>query len=359
MSTLTVHVPEVSKNYPLKIKRNCLATIGQEIKTVYSNKKIAVITDQNVQHHYGESLESNLEKAGFEVKTIILPPGEQTKSLDVLAQLYTDLIAFNLTRSDLIIAFGGGVIGDLAGYLAATYLRGIPYVQIPTTLLAQVDSSVGGKVAVDLPQGKNLVGAFYHPKLVLIDPNVLETLSDSSFSDGMAEVIKYGCIKDRNFFKQLKTYHSRVEIMKDIEEIIYTCCRIKSDVVKADEKDLSERMILNFGHTIGHAIEAYYHYDKYTHGQGVAIGMVAMNQLTENLGITAKGTTAEIRQLLLENHLPTELEDTADYQNILPLIEKDKKNINNTLYIVVLKELGGAMRYEVDQTFFTPLIKGE
>jgi len=358
MSVLTVDVPQSEVNYPLKTEKGLLDRIATEVGAIYEQERIAIITDKNIDHFYGEQVEAALKNAGYDVKKIVLEPGEQTKSMANLTYIYGELVDFNLTRSDLIIAFGGGVIGDLAGYVAATYLRGISFIQIPTTLLAQVDSSVGGKVAVDLPQGKNLVGAFYHPVLVLIDPKVLETLDDSTFSGGMAEVIKYGCIKDLEFLNQLKSYPSRQEIMEDIEEVIATCCKIKRDVVQSDEKDTAERMLLNFGHTVGHAIEAYYNYEKYTHGQAISIGMVEINRLAEDKGISPKGSTEEIREVLIQYGLPDVMEKPEDYSEILPLIKRDKKNMGNQLTIIVLEELGSAKRMKASPDFFKPLLGG-
>lgn len=359
MAELMVNVAAQPANYPLKIKKGLLSHLGKEIQSIYSHEKIAVVTDQNVYDLYGKDVQDTLEKAGFSVKIIILEPGEQTKSIEHLTSLYGEFIDFGLTRSDLMVALGGGVIGDLAGFAAASYLRGIRYVQVPTTLLAQVDSSVGGKVAVDLPQGKNLVGDFYHPELVLIDPNVLDTLEDTTFSDGMAEVIKYGCIRDKNFFDRLKELDSRQAVMNEIEDIIYTCCDIKRIVVEEDEKDVSQRMLLNFGHTLGHAIEAHYNYGKYTHGQAISIGMAAINKICEDQGLTPKGSTQEIEELLKTHHLPTQLADPADYAEILPLIKNDKKNLDGSLKVVILEEVGRARVMEVTADFFNPVLKGD
>lgn len=357
MANLEVHLPQKSIHYSLKIKTGILNQLAQEIAKVHSYKKIVVVTDKNVDYYYGEEVETHLQEAGYELLKIVLEPGEQTKSLENLSVLYSKLIDFNLTRSDLIIAFGGGVIGDLAGYLAASYLRGIAFIQIPTTLLAQVDSSVGGKVAIDLPQGKNLVGAFYHPKLVLIDPNVLKTLSDKDFADGMAEVIKYGCIKEADFFNLLESYKSRQAIFQHIEAIIEKCCRIKRELVRVDEKDQGARMLLNFGHTIGHAIESFYHYDRYTHGQAISIGMVAINALSESKNISPEGSTQRIKTLLHQYGLPTVLDQPADYSDILALIKRDKKNIQNQLFVVVLDTLGQAQTLKVTEEFFNSLRK--
>lgn len=359
MAVLTVDVATENVHYPLKIQKGLLLHhLADEIKGMYKNKKIAIVTDENVHGHYGATVTKQLLDAGFELEVIVLEPGEQTKSLANLQAIFSRLIAFGLSRSDLLIALGGGVIGDLAGFAAATYLRGINFVQIPTTLLAQVDSSVGGKVAIDLPEGKNLVGAFYHPKLVIIDPEVLNTLSDSTFNDGMAEVIKYGCIKDEAFFTQLKHYQTRAEVMAEIEGVIEVCCTIKRDLVQADEKDTSERMLLNFGHTVGHAIEAYYNYEKYTHGQAISIGMVAINRLTEAMGLSEAGSTQVIIDLLEQYALPTELAATADYEHILPLIKNDKKNIENALFVVVMDAIGKSRTMSAPADFFAPLLKG-
>ncbi|MGP6147316.1 3-dehydroquinate synthase [Jeotgalibaca sp. A122] len=358
MSVLTVDVATEDIHYPLKIQKGLLNQLAEEIKSIYKNKKIAIVTDQNVYRFYGEQVVTQLTDAGFEIEMIILEPGEQAKSMENLQAIFSRLIAFGLSRSDLMIALGGGVIGDLAGFAAASYLRGIDFVQVPTTLLAQVDSSVGGKVAIDLPEGKNLVGAFYHPKLVVIDPEVLTTLADSTFNDGMAEVIKYGCIHDAQFFNQLKGYQTRAEVMADIEDVIAICCTIKRDLVQSDEKDTSERMLLNFGHTVGHAIEAYYHYEKYTHGQAISIGMVAINRLTEALGLSENGSTAAIEAILRQYQLPTELTVASDYKYILPLIKNDKKNIQNALFVVVLDAIGSSRTMAAPVDFFSPLLKG-
>lgn len=352
MPEIQVDVPQKAVAYPLKIEKGRLNQVGEEVSSLYSGEKIALITDETVYSHYGNQAIRNLEAAGYEVQEIVLPPGEQTKTFDSMPAIYSELLAFGFTRSDLIIALGGGVVGDIAGFVAASFLRGVKLVQIPTTLLSQVDSSVGGKVGVDLPEGKNLVGAFYHPELVLIDPLVLETLTDESFSDGMAEVIKYGCIKDAIFFQKLNQLHSRADVMEEIEEVIETCCTIKRDVVEADEKDKGERMLLNFGHTLGHAIEAYYQYESYSHGQGVAIGMVAITEIAEEKGLSPQGAVEELKACLIKHGLPTALKDTRAYPAILPYIKKDKKNLNGQLHVIVLDKIGQARSERTTADFF-------
>ena len=358
MSVLTVKLPSHEVSYELKIEKGLLNRVSNEVSKVFTGAKIAIVTDETVYDLYAKSIIKDLEAADYEVQCIVLPPGEQTKTFDTLPNLYSAFAEFGLTRSDLIIALGGGVIGDISGFSASSYLRGISYIQIPTTLLAQVDSSVGGKVGVDLPEGKNLVGAFYHPLLVLIDPLVLETLTDSAFADGMAEVIKYSCIKDLNLFHRLMELSSRKEVMQHIDWIIETCCTIKQVIVQADEKDLGKRMVLNFGHTLGHAIEAYYQYEKYTHGQGVAIGMVAISRIAESKQLTTVGTTDRLITVLKQHRLPIELEDFEDYPKLLPYIKKDKKNIAGSLSVIVLTDIGRATVHQTSLSFFDSLDTG-
>ena len=250
-------------------------------------------------------------------------------------------MAARLTRTDAVVALGGGVVGDLAGFAAASVLRGVDFVQIPTTLLAQVDSSVGGKVAIDLKAGKNLAGAFWQPKGVFIDPEVLTTLTDRTFSDGMAEVIKYGCIRDRAFFDKLAVWGGRDGVMEHIEEVIHTCCDIKRKVVLNDERDTGERMVLNFGHTIGHAFELAGHYETWTHGQGVAAGMCVAARLGEQMGITPAGTRQTIENILKEYQLPLTI--PCPWDTLVEAVGLDKTNAGSDIRLIVLEELGKAV----------------
>ena len=248
------------------------------------------------------------------------------------------------------MTLGGGVIGDLGGFAAATYLRGIPFVQVPTSLLAQVDSSVGGKVGVDLPEGKNLVGAFYQPKAVLIDPRSLDTLPDRFYRDGMAEVIKYGCIQNAVFFEELEGFSSRQQAAAHMQHIIAVCCDIKRQMVEQDERDMGLRMLLNFGHTIGHAIEKCHGYEDYTHGEAVAIGMVEMTKRTERRGLTEPGTALRIESLCRQYGLPVR-DEKADFTRIASAITMDKKNLGKTLKIVALEQLGKGVLVDTDPSF--------
>ena len=256
---LTVNLGKDS--YPIYIENNILSQTTTYISQVFTGKKIMIVSDDQVYPLYGERLSSNLAST-YECYHLVLPHGESTKAFQSLPIIYTALLDARLSRSDLVIALGGGVIGDLAGFAAASYLRGVKLVQIPTSLLAQVDSSVGGKVAVDLPQGKNLVGAFYQPSLVLIDPLVLDTLDKRFISDGMGEVIKYGCIWDAELFKTLASHSSFEDLKEELPSIIYRCVDIKRIVVEHDQFDTGERMLLNFGHTLAHTIEQHFNYQR-------------------------------------------------------------------------------------------------
>ncbi|MBS5113576.1 MAG: 3-dehydroquinate synthase [Coprobacillus cateniformis] len=335
-------------SYPIYIQKGILEHVIDYIQPIYQGKKIMIISDDQVYGYYGEKLFKQLESC-YEVGHIIVPHGEQSKRFDILPSLYSQLLSFQLTRSDLIIALGGGVIGDLAGFVASTFLRGVKFVQIPTSLLAQVDSSVGGKVAVDLPEGKNLVGAFKHPLLVLIDPLTLKTLDERFIHDGMGEVIKYGCIFDHSLFQRLASYLSFEELYEDIDEIIYRCVDLKRDVVEKDLFDFGDRLALNFGHTLGHALEQYYHYEKYSHGEAVSIGMVQLTYIAEIQGLTPKGTSQLIKEVVEKYELPTQAHVST--QELKKAMALDKKNIHQKLSYVLLKEIGQCYIYPSDLTF--------
>lgn len=344
---LVVNLGENS--YPIYIENGMLNHAAEKISGILPKGKIMVVSDDSVFPLYGKRLIAQFGE-NYECFQTIIPHGESSKSFHMLPKLYEAMLAAKMSRSDLVIALGGGVVGDLTGFAAATYMRGIKYVQIPTSLLAQVDSSVGGKTAVDLPQGKNLVGAFYHPKMVLVDPEVLQTLPKRYLVDGMGEVIKYGCIKDASLFRKLKDAGSFAGLKDSMESIIARCIDIKRQVVEADQFDLGERMLLNFGHTLAHTIEQYYHYERESHGEAVAIGMYQITKISEAKGLTKKGCAEEIYSVLEAYELPAAC--GAAVEELTEAIAHDKKNLNHHLNVVLLKEIGESMIYPTTAEFF-------
>ena len=326
-----------ASSYPIHIGTGVLDTLpGWESLTGHST--VVIVTDSNVWGHWGQRLTAALAARDITAHTIILPPGEQNKSLAGLGQVYDGFAQYQLRRNGLVVAFGGGVIGDLAGFAAATWMRGVPYVQIPTTLLAQVDSSVGGKTAIDLPAGKNLAGAFHQPKLVLIDPETLTTLPEREMRCGMAEVIKYGAICDGSLLEKLVTPPTQAELTA----IIAACCRHKGDLVQQDELDTGVRMLLNFGHTFGHGVESLGHYTRWNHGEAVAIGMILAAAVGEELRLSAAGCTEKLRRVLAANGLDTRCPYTA--AELIPHMALDKKSGGATdtpgVQMVALGNLG-------------------
>lgn len=344
MKTLTVALP--GREYDILIERGLLSQAGERVRAVLPRAvKLAVVTDSNVGPLYGKRVLDSLEAAGFETALFTIPAGEESKNPSQLAQLWERFMDFGLTRTDAVAALGGGVVGDLAGFAAATILRGVAFIQIPTTLLAQVDSSVGGKTAVDLDHGKNLAGAFYQPKLVLMDPDTLDTLPLPVFMAGMAEVVKYGCIWDADFFDFLAARPDREKLTADIEHILYTCCDIKRQVVIEDELDTGLRMILNFGHTLGHAYELAGHYIEWSHGEAVAAGMCAAARLGAALGITPPDIPAQIERALSALGLPTAIPcSRSDYAAAVGL---DKKGAGADITLILLDKIGRAVPHKM------------
>lgn len=329
----TIHVP-VQHAYDVLIARGILARCGEITRELVSSGTCAVITDDNVDRLYSEIVERSLRGAGFRVVKYVFPHGEGSKCADTLLKIYSFLCRNDVTRSDCLIALGGGVVGDITGFAAATFLRGMPYIQIPTSLLAQVDSSVGGKTAIDLPEGKNLVGAFKQPKVVLCDPDVLQTLPREFLIDGMGEVIKYGMIADAKLFDLLCECDIST-VQSHFDEIIPACVGIKRDVVAEDELDTGLRMILNFGHTLGHAVEAYYHYQTYTHGCAVAVGMCLMTQYCGDAQAVAR-----LKSCCERYDLPTAVD--APLSALLDLCGHDKKRAGGTIRYIVCQPIGKA-----------------
>lgn len=323
---------EASKSYDIIISAGLLNSAGKLIRSAAGGSKCAIVTDDIVDRLYAGTLEKSLAEAGYEVFRFVFPNGEGSKNAENYLKILDFLAENGFTRRDLVAALGGGVVGDLAGFAAATYMRGTRLVQIPTTLLAAVDSSVGGKTGIDLKAGKNLAGAFYQPDLVLCDYSTLKTLKDEVFRSGCAEVIKYGVISDAALFEKLKE-----PINERLEEIIARCVEIKRDVVMADELEGGLRQILNFGHTFGHAIELLSGY-KTPHGEAVAIGMAMMARACARLGICSADTAGEIERLIKRYRLPTETQFSAE--DIYRAALSDKKMGGDTITLVVPREIG-------------------
>lgn len=330
MRSVTV---KTSATYEVLIGSGLLQKAGEAVKKVISPCKAAIVTDSTVVHLYEETVRKSLTEAGFSVCTFVFPAGEASKNIHTLSHLLEFLAKEEMTRTDLIVALGGGVTGDLAGFGAAVYLRGIPFVQIPTTFLAAIDSSVGGKTAVDLEAGKNLAGAFYQPKLVLCDTDVLQTLPEVVFADGIAEALKYGVLGDAALFEKI----AGGDFRQDLEEIIETCVSMKRDVVEEDEFDTGKRQLLNLGHTFGHAIEQKSHFQM-THGHAVAIGMHLIAKAAEAKGIAEKGTAAAIAKALEQNQLPKET--TFSPAEVAEGTLRDKKRRGGTISFVFPKKIG-------------------
>lgn len=327
-----IHI-KTSSSYDVLIERGSIKKCGEYIADVTKSRKTAIITDDIVGGLYADTVITSLKNNGFECSLFTFPNGEQSKNLSVLGKIFDFLCESGITRSDIIIALGGGVVGDITGFAAACYLRGIDFVQIPTTLLAQVDSSVGGKTAVDIVGGKNLVGAFKQPALVICDSDTLKTLTPENLSCGMAEVIKYGMIRDNHLFELVESHN--LENIDDImDDIVYICIDIKRDIVENDEFDRGERMILNFGHTLGHAIEGWHNYTNYTHGMGVSAGMCLItDKFSPNL-------SERLKKCVLSYNLPTGTE--APVSELLPYCSKDKKREYENISYIICRSIGKA-----------------
>ena len=337
-----VRVELGERSYDIVIGEGLLSQIGELLRPLKLGKHGVIITDTNVLAHYGQSMREALTAAGYAVELLDVPAGEASKSLRQANRLFERLPALGLDRQSFVIALGGGVVGDLAGFVAASYLRGMAFIQVPTTLLAQMDSSVGGKVGVNLPQGKNLVGAFYQPRLVLADTLTLNTLPDRELRAGFAEVIKHGAIYDAGFFAWLEREHGRV-LKRERDAVVHAvqrCCEIKAEIVSKDERETGLRTILNFGHTIGHAMEALTDYIGLLHGEAISMGMCCAAHLSIKRSGFAKVEAERLKTLLAGSGLPTRLTEKFDVDELLAAMRLDKKVRNGKLRFVLLKRLG-------------------
>lgn len=338
MKKLTVDLEK--RSYPIYIGEK-IEKLGFYIKKQYSTRKVFVVTNTKVNKLYFNNLKDHLKKDGFEVSSIVISDGEQYKTLETIKDIYTKAFEARLDRHSLLIALGGGVVGDLAGFAAGTYLRGLPFIQVPTTLLSMVDSSVGGKTGFDLAEGKNLIGLFYQPKLVWIDTATLSTLPKRQWCNGLAEVIKYGIIMDNNFFKYLEKNKDVLREDKTAEKIIYRCCQLKAEVVQKDEfEEKGVREILNFGHTFGHAIETLTEYKIYCHGEAVAIGMVMAGELAVKMGIFSQDEQHRIEKIIFDSGLPVSLKEKLPAEKMISSMLRDKKALAGKLRLVLPEKIG-------------------
>lgn len=355
----TVRVALGDRSYNIYIKADILKEAGKYIRELNLSKKALVITNPTVGGLYLDKLIEYLKQYDITPYIAEVPDGEEFKSLKYASFLYDQMISFKLDRKTPVIAFGGGVIGDLAGFAAATFMRGLPLVQIPTTLLSQVDSSVGGKVAVNHPKSKNMIGSFYQPKMVIIDVNLLQTLPERELRAGLSEVIKYGVIKDKLLFDYLKENMVKIKELDQecLEEIIARSCEIKADIVSRDEREVGIRAILNYGHTIGHALESITKYDKYRHGEAIAVGMIVESNIAVALNLFSKDGVKEQEDLFRDTGLKVHFKD-IDTSAIMKAIWLDKKVLEEKLRFVLPVEIGNVIIKEcIDEEIIRKAIK--
>ncbi len=357
--TLTVGLG--TRSYPIHIGSGILSRLGVCLQECLQVKRYAIISDERVAGLYGAQVLRSLHAAGLAGEIFTFPAGEASKNLTTIAALASSLAQKGFDRGDAVLALGGGVSGDLAGFLAAMYMRGISFVQVPTTLLAQVDSSVGGKTGVDIPEGKNLIGAFYQPRLVLIDIEVLKTLPRNELLGGMGEVIKYGASLDADFFHYLAAQREQILALdaSAMGYVVHHCCALKAKVVEQDEREGGLRRVLNFGHTIGHALEAASDY-RLLHGFAVAIGMSAVTDLAVLCGYARAELKQEMTTLLSAYGLPTAVPPELDRKQITGFMQTDKKSVGGRLFFVLPTELGKVLvTDQVDQAVLAQVLVGQ
>ena len=337
------------RSYPIVIGSNMMAELGGELRRINFPRNLAVVSNSTVADLYFEAVRSSLAAAGFKVTLLLIGDGEEFKTLQTLEGVVGQLISGNFDRGCGLLALGGGVVGDLTGFAAAIYLRGVPFVQVPTTLLAQVDSSVGGKTAVNHTLGKNLIGAFYQPRLVYIDVATLHTLPQREFAAGLAEVVKYGVIRDLDYLQWLSA--QRISIMEQspaaLIQLVKRSCKIKADVVEIDEKESSLRAILNYGHTFGHAVETLSGYGVVRHGEAVAMGMLVAASAAVELGLCREGELAILRNLLNSFQLPVTIPPFG-LHDMLQVMARDKKVKDGVLRLILNRGLGDCEIRDID-----------
>lgn len=337
-----------TNNTTIITEAGLLAKLGTYLSDAYQPSRIMIVSDSKVLGLYGEVIREQVGTLGVETYELILPQGEKNKNIDSLLNIYQELLDKRFTRDDLIIAFGGGIIGDITGLAASTFLRGISFVQIPTTLVSQADSCLGGKNGVNTKEGQNLIGTYYHPDYIWIDPNLLETINERDFNAGIAEIIKFACIADRELFENLLS----IQNIKDtgiIESIIERCVEIKAEFISDKYDNDENKTLINFGHTLGHGIEQYYNYENYNHGEAIAIGMQAVTEISEAQGMTAINTSAMLREVLEKYNLPTDIPSDFDRDKLLEMTLHDKKNRGYFIDLVLLDRIGSAYIYSMDR----------
>jgi 3-dehydroquinate synthase len=340
MRTLTVNLGE--RSYPIHVGEDLLRQTGDFLRQAGLGEKVGIITDAKVAGFYLKPVEDSLRQAGFTVAVVSLAEGEKQKNLESIATIYDRLVSERFERGSFLLALGGGVVGDMTGFAAATFLRGIPYVQAPTTLLAQVDSSIGGKTGVNHREGKNLIGAFYQPRLVLIDVAVLRSLPPRDLAAGLAEVIKYGIIADPDLFARLEAELENLLRLNvaPLTEVVANSCAIKAGVVAKDERESDVRAVLNFGHTVGHALESLTGYDEFLHGEAVAIGMIQAAAISVRQGCCDRESFERIRRLVSKAGLPTEIPPGVELQELIQHMETDKKSTAGKIKFVLCEGIG-------------------
>ncbi|MEJ8544861.1 3-dehydroquinate synthase [Brevibacillus borstelensis] len=359
--TLTVELGE--RSYPIIIGDGLLQQAGPLLREagLAPASKLLVVTDENVAPRYLQPLKAALEAAGYAVHSFVIGPGEQSKSLAVYEAVMTEAISAGLDRKSAILALGGGVVGDLAGFVAATYMRGIAFVQVPTTLLAH-DSSVGGKVAINHPLGKNLIGAFHQPRLVLYDTSAIRTLPERERAAGFAEVLKHGLIADESFVSWLEANAEKLWQLDSelLSKAICRGCEVKASIVSADETEQNQRALLNLGHTFGHAFEALCEYSRLNHGEAISIGMCLAAKVAERIGVAQDGVYERTRQLLRQYQLPTEWPHALDPKDVLEVMKRDKKAVGGKLALVLPRAIGTVELFaRVDEELVLTVMKEE
>ena len=334
-------MPLQNRSYPIWIENGLISKLPELLEPMNQGQAWIVFSQEDIFNHYGETLLNSMKNGGFKVESIIYPDGEKAKSLNVLEGIYHNLIERGCNRSSILLALGGGVVGDITGYIAATFMRGVDYIQVPTTLLAMVDSSIGGKTGVNLTNGKNLVGAIWQPKAVVVDPELLNSLPKREVTSALGEVIKYGAILDREFFDLISENLDNLLDLGNLTlltDVIARCAKLKADIVAYDEREGDKRRILNFGHTIGHALETHYGFDTLRHGEAIAYGML----LAGKLSIEYTGLKNDDFKLLQETiqKLPLPILPEFDPKAILNIMQNDKKVKNGKAHFVLLEEIG-------------------